>query len=59
MRFILLQKWYDIILCCHSNRRGSNFDGFMTLNEGNLWYKFEGPSCYGNKVVYSFISAMV
>ena len=21
MRFISLQKWYDIILCCHSNKR--------------------------------------
>ena len=52
MRFIPLQKWYDIILCCHSNRKGQT--GFMTLKEGNLWYKFEGPSCYGNQVVYSF-----
>ena len=25
----------------------------MTLKEGNLWYKFEGPSCYGNHVVYT------
>ena len=31
----------------------------MTLKEGNLWYKFKGPSCYGNRVVYSFHSAMV
>ena len=22
----------------------------MTLKEGNLWYKFEGPSCYGNQI---------
>ena len=36
-----------------------HFDGFMTLKEGNLWYKFEGPSCYGNRVVYSFHPAMV
>ena len=31
----------------------------MTLKEDTLWYKFEGPSCYGNRVVYSFHSAMV
>ena len=31
----------------------------MTLKENNLWYKFEGPRCYGNRVVYCFISAMV
>ena len=23
----------------------------MTLKESNLWYKFEGPSCYGDRVV--------
>ena len=31
----------------------------MTLKEGNLWYKFQCPSCYGNRLVYSFHSAMV
>ena len=58
MRFIPLQKWFDIILCFHSSRRVQT-DGFMTLKEGNQWYKFEGPSYYGNRVVYSFHSAMV
>ena len=53
MSFIRLQKWYDIILCYHSNRRGQTLN-FMTLKLGNLWYKFEGPCCYGNRVVYSF-----
>ena len=50
MRFIPLEKWYGIILCCHSNRRDQTFkiDGFMTLKDGNLWYKLDGPSCYGN-----------
>ena len=47
MRFIPLQKWNDIILCFHSNRR-ADYDGLMTLKEGNIWYKFEGPSCCGN-----------
>ena len=46
MHFIPLQK-------------SSDFDGFMTLKESNLWYKFEGPSCYGNQAVYSFRSTMV
>ena len=28
----------------------------MTLKEGNLSYKFEGPSCYGNHgVLISFL----
>ena len=58
MRFIPLQKWYDIILCCHSNRR-VDYDCFVALKEFNLWYKFHDPSCYGNRVVYSFHSAMV
>ena len=37
----------------------SDFDGFMTLKEGNLWYKFEGPSYYGNELCTHFISAVV
>ena len=54
MRFIPLQEWYDIILCCHNNRRSQAVMVFRTLKEGNLSYKFEGPSYYGNRVVYSF-----
>ena len=38
---------------------GVDFDGFMTLKECNLCYKFEGPSCYGNELCSHFISAVV
>ena len=44
--------WHHTLL--PYQQKGSDFDGFMTLKEGNLWYKFEGPSCYGNRVVYPF-----
>ena len=49
--------WHHTVLSYQ--QKGSDFGSFMTLKEGNLWYKFEGPSCYGNRVVYSFHSAMV
>ena len=49
MRFIPLQKWYDIILCCHSNRR------VQTWMVSWLWRRV----IYGNRVAYPFHSAMV
>ena len=27
--------------------------GTVTPLEGNVWYKFEGPSCFGNRTVHS------
>ena len=45
--------------CVVRAEKGSDFDGFMTLKEGNLCYKFEGHSCYGNELCTHFISAMV
>ena len=58
MRFIPLQKWYDIILCCHSNRLVPTLMVSL-LKECNLWYKFQSPSCYGSRSVYSFHSWVV
>ena len=37
--------------------KGKTMDFFRNychpLKEGNLWYKFEGPSCSGNRAIYS------
>ena len=55
MRFRQLQKSYCVVIATE----GSDIDGFITLKENHLWYKFQGPRCYGNRVVYSFHSAMV
>ena len=44
-----MSNFSNIALVCISYHCGaSDFDGFVTLKEGNLWYKFEGPTCYGN-----------
>ena len=65
MHFIPLRRMVCVSYHCRYGmtsycvQKGSDFDGFMTLKEGNLWYKFEGPSCYGIQVVYSFHSAIV
>ena len=40
--------WHRTVLS--SNRR-VRLQWFMTLKAGNLWYKFESPICYGNRVV--------
>ena len=68
MHFITLRSMVCISYRCRNGmtsycvvtaQKGSDFDGFMTLKEGNLWYIFEGPSCYGNELCTHFISAMV
>ena len=52
MRFIPLQKWDEIILC-YSNRKAQTLMVSL-LSRRVIYDKFEGPSCYGNRVAYSF-----
>ena len=44
-------EWHRTVLS--KQQKWSDVDGFMTLKEGYLWYY--GPSCYGNRVVHSFL----
>ena len=62
MHFIPLQSRVCVSYHCRNGMtsyyvviatKGSDFDGFMTLKESNLLCNFAGPSCYGNRVVYS------
>ena len=57
------EAWHAVHAIAESERHhncvviateGIILDGQVTSLEGNVWYKFECPSCYGNQTVHSF-----